>query len=362
MIRKYKWKMIVSSVVILLPALYGIVMWNHLPDVMATHWGADANADASTGKAMAVFGQPLLYLLVHLFCLWLTLRDQEKRRQSAKALGMIFWILPVCSLATSGMLYRAALGEGMEVFAIVPVLLGALFVCVGNYLPKLTQNRTLGIKVSWTLGNEENWNRTHRFVGKVWVGGGLLLLLSALFPLQAMVWVMVFVVAALGLLPIAYSYAIFRQHQKAGVVYEAAPKSRVEKIASKISAVTVPLVLLGAALLLFTGSIHITCGENALTIEASYWQDVSVDYSQIETIEYRGEFDPGVRTNGFGSPRLSMGAFRNEAFGNYTLYAYTNAEEYIVLTSGGKTLVLGMDDASKTRAIYDALLKKVGER
>lgn len=52
---------------------------------------------------------------------------------------------------------------------LVPVLLGLLFLWVGNYFPKLRRNRTLGIKVSWTLGNEENWNRTHRFAGKVWV-------------------------------------------------------------------------------------------------------------------------------------------------------------------------------------------------
>ena len=362
MIRKNKWRMILSSVVILLPALFGIMMWNHLPYAMATHWGADGNADASAGKALAVFGLPVLYLLAHLLCLWLTLRDQEKRRQSPKALGLLFWILPVCSLATSGMLYQAALGKDMGAAAVVPVLLGALFICVGNYLPKVTQNRTLGIKLSWTLGNEENWNRTHRFAGKVWVCGGILLLISAFLPLRSMVWVMVCVVAALALAPIAYSYAIFRQHQKDGVVYRIAPKTKAEKIASKITAVTVPIVLIGAALLLFTGSIEVHCGENSLTIEASYWADASVEYSRIDTLEYRGDFDPGVRMNGFGSPKLSMGAFRNEELGNYTLYAYTNAKAYIVLTSGGKTLVLGMDDAAKTRAIYDALTQKVGTR
>ena len=245
---------------------------------------------------------------------------------------------------------------------LVPVLLGILFLWVGNYFPKLRRNRTLGIKVSWTIGNEENWNRTHRFAGKVWVCGGLLLLISAMCPLQTMAWVMVCVVAALGLLPIAYSYAIFRQDRKAGVVYDTAPKTKAEKIASKITAVTVPVILLGAALLLFTGSMKVTCGENALMIEASYWPDLRVEYSKIDTVEYRGDFDPGVRTNGFGSPKLSMGAFRNGEFGNYTLYAYTNAKEYIVLTSGGKTLVIGMDDEARTQAIYETLLEKTGKR
>ena len=56
-----------------------------------------------------------------------------------------------------------------------------------------------------------------------------------------------------------------------------------------------------------------------------------------------------------------MGAFRNGEFGNYTLYAYTNAKEYIVLTSSGKTLVIGMDDEARTRAIYETLLEKTGK-
>lgn len=77
MIRQNKAKILLSSAVILLPALYGIIMWNHLPDTMAVHWGADGITDGTAGKVLAVFGLPLLYLLVHLFCLWLTLRDQK---------------------------------------------------------------------------------------------------------------------------------------------------------------------------------------------------------------------------------------------------------------------------------------------
>ena len=81
----------------------------------------------------------------------------------------------------------------------------------------------------------------------------LLLLLGALLPLQAMVWVMICVTAALGIAPIAYSYAIFRQHRKAGVAYEKIPKSRAEKIASRVAAVLVCVTRLGPALLRFAG-------------------------------------------------------------------------------------------------------------
>ena len=69
----------------------------------------------------------------------------------------------------------------------------------------------------------------------------------------------------------------------------------------------------------------------------------------------------GVRTNGFGSARLLMGIFQNDEFGFYTLYAYTGAKEFVVLTSGTKTLVIGMNDVEDTQAIYDTMLEKIGE-
>lgn len=43
----------------------------------------------------------------------------------------------------------------------------------------------------------------------------------------------------------------------------------------------------------------------------------------------------------------------------YTLYSYTGAKEHIILTSGEKTLVIGMSDPKETQAIYDAMLEKV---
>ena len=110
MLRENKRKLFLSSAVILLPVLFGLIVWNRLPGTLITHWGADGKADGSAAKALAVFGLPLAHLLVHLLCLCLTLRDPKQQRQSPRALGMVFWILPVCSLVTSGMMYRAALG------------------------------------------------------------------------------------------------------------------------------------------------------------------------------------------------------------------------------------------------------------
>ena len=58
---------------------------------------------------------------------------------------------------------------------------GLMFMVIGNYLPKVKQNNTIGIRVVWTLQDEENWSATHRFSGKIWVASGILCMLCGLF-------------------------------------------------------------------------------------------------------------------------------------------------------------------------------------
>jgi len=51
---------------------------------------------------------------------------------------------------------------------------------MGNYLSKIRQNYFIGIKVPWTLSDEENWNQTHRFASWCFVAVGLLMMQNAL--------------------------------------------------------------------------------------------------------------------------------------------------------------------------------------
>ena len=358
MLKQNKWKIILSSLAILLPVLYGVIMWDQLPAVFPTHWGADGVADGFSGKAFSVFGVPGILLAVHLLCVAITCLDKKQLGQNRKALGIVFWIIPALSLLVSGIMYRAAVGGELELVLVIPALLGVLFVVMGNYMPKVKQNRTLGIKLAWTLNNEENWKKTHRLAGKVWVAGGLALLLCMLLPLPWQIWVMVSVIAAMVVIPTAYSYGIYKEHQKKGIVYTASGDSKVTR---RIAIILLPIILVGVAVLMFTGNVTAVCEDTSLKITSTYWSDLEVDYAAIDSIAYLEDFDVGTRTSGFGSVRLSLGVFQNDELGSYTLYAYTGAEEYILLTSGEKTLAIGLGDRAETQALYEALLEKVGK-
>ena len=152
MLKKNKFKIILSSMIILLPMLFGVIMWKKLPDVMTTHWGTDGNADGFSGKAFAVFGLPAILLVLHFVCLLFTLLDRRQKEQNQKALGMIFWIIPLVSLLTNGIMYRAAFGAEINLILFVPILLGVMLMLMGNYLPKVKQIEPLTTKVARFLG------------------------------------------------------------------------------------------------------------------------------------------------------------------------------------------------------------------
>ena len=97
-----------------------------------------------------------------------------------------------------------------------------------------------------------------------------------------------------------------------------------------------------------------------MVMKASYWPDLTVRYEDISHIELRDSNVPGTRTGGFGGFRLLMGNFRNDEFGAYTRYTYTNIQSCVVLTDRGKTVVLSGEDDAATRALYDTLCLRAG--
>ena len=80
-------------------------------------------------------------------------------------------------------------------------------------MPKCKPNRTIGIRVKWTLENEENWYATHRFGGRVFMLGGLAVLLTVFLPETVMSIAFIAVLAVSTIIPIVYSYVYSKKHK-----------------------------------------------------------------------------------------------------------------------------------------------------
>lgn len=208
MIRKY-WKiLLITSITILLPVLAGLILWNQLPAQMPTHWNAAGEIDGWSSKPFAVFGLPGIMLAAQWLCLLGTLADPKRQNHSDKMLHLVLWIIPVLSVVIHTVAYAAALGKEVRMEVVMPILVGLTLAIVGNYLPKCKQNYTIGIKIPWTLNSEENWNRTHRFAGRLWMVCGLAIMLTGFI---GGFWVFLPIVLLMVLVPFLYSYILYRR-------------------------------------------------------------------------------------------------------------------------------------------------------
>ena len=200
----------VTSTVTLFPILWGLIIWSQLPNQISIHFNAAGQANNFQSKVLAVFGLPVFLLLVHLFVIFVIRCDPKNSAMNEKMVRVIYWLTPIVSLSISYLIYSKALDSTTNPSVFVSVLLGLIFVIMGNYMPKLKVNHTVGIRLPWTLNSEENWHKTHRLAGKLWVLGGLILLLEA--GLQfAVPYVMGIVILTIVLIPILYSYQLSRK-------------------------------------------------------------------------------------------------------------------------------------------------------
>ena len=208
-----KLNIILSCIILVAPMIFGMIVWNKLPESMPIHWGVHGEVNGWSSKPFAVFVLPLLILAIHGVCIFASRKDFRNKKQSPKVMGLVLWICPLLSVMANSLTYAVALGKEINVLFVVSLTMGALFVLIGNYLPKCQQNRMVGIRIIWTLKNEANWNATHRFAGKVWVIGGLLLMASSLLPYSILPWAMIALLVVFIGLPVLYSY---RFHKKEG--------------------------------------------------------------------------------------------------------------------------------------------------
>lgn len=204
---------ILTSIITLLPIIAGLILWDKLPDRMAIHWGLEGKPDGWCSKTFGVFGLPLIMMAMQVICSVVEYTVSKNAEQNKKVLELVIWAVPVISIIANAYIYMNALGhKTFEIQRTIPLLLGFFFVILGNYLPKITQNRTLGIKIKWTLNSEENWFATHRFGGKMWVISGILLMLSVLLPTAVIPIVQLCVIALAAFVPMIYSYIYSKRH------------------------------------------------------------------------------------------------------------------------------------------------------
>lgn len=209
MIKRNKGTLLLTTAVMLLPIVVGLLLWKRLPEQMPMHWNAAGEVDGWGNRAMVVFAFPLFVLAIHWLCVLITSMDPKNKEMKGKPITLVLWICPFVSLLVNTLVYTKALGCDLSVEVIMPMVLGLMFVVTGNLLPKCKQNYTIGIKVPWALQDEENWNKTHRFAGKLWVIGGAIIVATSVFGNFI---IFIGITLLMCIVPTVYSWLYYRKH------------------------------------------------------------------------------------------------------------------------------------------------------
>ena len=206
---KNKKTLVITSLICLLPIIVGALVYKRLPETIATHFDLNGNPDGWSSRAFAVFGLPAILLAVNLLLPFMLRADPKHENMSGALVNITIWTIPVLSLVCSGLTLGRALGYDVRIERVLPVFMGVLFILIGNYLPKTKQSYTMGIKLPWTLASEENWNRTHRLAGFLWVLGGVYFIVMSFIGWSVPAFVLP--LAVMVLLPMVYSYLLYRK-------------------------------------------------------------------------------------------------------------------------------------------------------
>ena len=210
---------IIMSVICAINLIASIIFVLKLPETVPTHFNFNMVCDGIGSRWTGLLPSILLTAIIPMLIFGET-HGKNKSENHKPMLITIYmstfivvlanWI--VLMLMDSG----ADLGEkiDMKFTWIFMLIFGFSFMIIGNYMPTVRHNYVLGVKLPWTLKNENCWNLTHRFTGKVYVAAGIIslmaLMIGKIIGIGDNVILLVFtlvIVPVSVIIPICYAYS-----------------------------------------------------------------------------------------------------------------------------------------------------------
>ena len=219
MIKRYQ----VAIIIFLITVILGLVIGLPLPSdaKIPIHWNVEGKVDNTTSKTMGLIMMPGFILLLLLFFMFFPYisaryREQEKRFNKILPLFANILILMFSSIyLLSLMVARKAQFDGTE---LMWVLIGIMFILLGNLFPKLPSSFFIGIRTPWTLSSEEVWRKTHRVGGYAFVIGGIFFILAGVVGNILGIGKVLFyvIIGIMVIYPLLYSYIVYQKEVKNG--------------------------------------------------------------------------------------------------------------------------------------------------
>ncbi len=189
--------------------------YSHFPEKVPTHWNFAGEVDDWGSRAIAFI---IPAVMVIMYVLFMVLPFLDPKKEKYEQFSKVYHVFKDIIILFMAIIYFAtslnALGYNLPIGIIVPVGVGLLFIIIGNYMGKIKSNWFVGIRTPWTLSSEEVWNKTHRFGGKMFMLGGVLIAIDAFLPINYRLAVFMAAIILVLLGTVGYSYLIYLKEKR----------------------------------------------------------------------------------------------------------------------------------------------------
>ena len=208
---------IVVLLMILAAILAGLLLWNRLPDLMASHWNINDQVDGYIPKVWGVFMVPLITL--GMFGLFLVLPSVDPLKANIAQFREAFNLFIVLMVGFMLYLYGLTLAWnlGYKDFkmsgAMLPAI-GLLFIFIGFLLRQTKRNFFIGIRTPWTLSSDTVWDETHRVGAVLFMLSGALAFIGGFFGGTVAFWMLFTPLIGSTLFLLVYSYLLYQRETR----------------------------------------------------------------------------------------------------------------------------------------------------
>lgn len=205
--------------VVLLPVIYLAYIWNQLPAKVPMHWNIKGEVDRYGDKSQLILISILLPFLIYVIFLVVPKIDPKNKlnKMGNKLQSMKVLLTTFMSILALFIIYSAK-NQSFANPNYILLLMGILYLILGNYFKTIQANYFIGIRTPWTLESETVWKKTHQLGGIMWFIGGILIVLSSLIlESQLNFTIFLIITGIITIVPIVYSYILFKNEKKNGM-------------------------------------------------------------------------------------------------------------------------------------------------
>lgn len=211
MIKKNLKTLIMTGLIILLPFICGLLTYNSLPDQIPIHFNLRGDVDGYGSKLFVLLISPIVLLIQWAAVIEANIKS-KKEEIKENYIKMMSWTMAAFATALGVVIHYCANGNIVTAQRLCPIIVGVLFVVMGNLMPKQKKNKWAGIRIKWTLSDSDNWMKTHRLFGKISVLCGFVMIsLSFVKNIPIAYSIMFILMLCTIFVPTIYSYVLYKK-------------------------------------------------------------------------------------------------------------------------------------------------------